>query len=77
MGLQVAALPTAANIVAVTTLLVLLTWTPVVIDAVREYKIHLVFFQYQYIRIFYSRYCIILLKNIHIYTELLNYCKHI
>lgn len=44
MGLQVAALPTAANIVAVTTLLVLLTWTPVVIDAVREYKIHLVFF---------------------------------
>ncbi|XP_059221333.1 tyrosine-protein phosphatase Lar isoform X5 [Stomoxys calcitrans] len=34
MGLQVAALPTAANIVAVTILLALLIWTPVVIDAV-------------------------------------------
>ena len=32
-----AALPTAANFVAVT-LLILLIWTPNVIDAVREYK---------------------------------------
>ncbi|XP_073823327.1 tyrosine-protein phosphatase Lar isoform X4 [Musca autumnalis] len=39
MGLQVAALPTAANIVAVTTLLVLLIWTPVVIDAVHPPEI--------------------------------------
>lgn len=37
MGLQMAALPTAANLVAVS-LLVLLIWTPVVINAVREYK---------------------------------------
>ncbi|KNC26544.1 hypothetical protein FF38_13983 [Lucilia cuprina] len=34
MGLQMAALPTAANYVAVT-LLALLIWTPHVIDAVR------------------------------------------
>lgn len=44
MGLQVAALPTAANFVAVT-LLVLLIGTPVVIDAVREYKFYNIFFQ--------------------------------
>uniref|UniRef100_A0A1I8NX96 protein-tyrosine-phosphatase n=1 Tax=Stomoxys calcitrans TaxID=35570 RepID=A0A1I8NX96_STOCA len=39
MGLQVAALPTAANIVAVTILLALLIWTPVVIDAVHPPEI--------------------------------------